>query len=39
MATYETAQDQFVTVTGIKFAYRRLGRDHGIPLVLLMHYR
>lgn len=39
MATYETAKDQFVTVDGIKFAYRRFGRDHGVPLALLMHFR
>ncbi|KAF5012708.1 hypothetical protein FDECE_1268 [Fusarium decemcellulare] len=39
MATYETAKDQFVTVDGIKFAYRRFGLDHGVPLALLMHFR
>jgi hypothetical protein len=39
MATYEAAQDQFVTVGDITFAYRRLGRAQGIPVVLLMHFR
>lgn len=39
MATYETARDQFVTVDGIKFAYRHLGPSNGIPLVFLMHFR
>ncbi|KAM5343155.1 hypothetical protein ACJ41O_014121 [Fusarium nematophilum] len=39
MATFETAQDQFVTIDDIKFAYRRLGPENGIPLVLLMHFR
>ncbi|KAH7133111.1 Alpha/Beta hydrolase protein [Dactylonectria estremocensis] len=39
MATYETAQNQFVTVNGIKFAYRRLGPSHGIPLLLLVGFR
>ncbi|KAI5456531.1 Alpha/Beta hydrolase protein [Mariannaea sp. PMI_226] len=39
MATYQTAKDQFVTVGGIKFAYRLLGPTKGVPLVLLMHFR
>ncbi|KAH8714469.1 Alpha/Beta hydrolase protein [Ilyonectria robusta] len=39
MATYETAKDQFVTVDGIKFAYRHLGPSHGVPLVLLVGFR
>jgi hypothetical protein len=39
MATYETAQDQFITVDGIKFAYRRFGSEHGVPLTLCMHFR
>ncbi|KAF4977581.1 hypothetical protein FZEAL_5952 [Fusarium zealandicum] len=38
MATYETANDQSVTVDGIKFAYRRFGQEHGIPLVLLVGF-
>ncbi|KAM0548124.1 hypothetical protein ACHAPJ_010045 [Fusarium lateritium] len=39
MTTCETAQNQFVTVEGIKFAYRRFGSNHGVPLTLLMHFR
>ncbi|KAF5019952.1 hypothetical protein F66182_8030 [Fusarium sp. NRRL 66182] len=39
MTTYEAAHDQYVTVSGIKFAYRRFGADHGVPLTLLMHFR
>lgn len=39
MATYENAQDQYINVGDIRFAYRRLGPQHGIPLVLLMHFR
>ncbi|KAH7153325.1 Alpha/Beta hydrolase protein [Dactylonectria macrodidyma] len=39
MATYETARNQFVTVDGIRFAYRHLGPSHGIPLVLLVGFR
>ncbi|KAK7414641.1 hypothetical protein QQX98_006498 [Neonectria punicea] len=39
MATYETAPDQFVTVDNIKFAYRRLGPNHGVPLVILAGFR
>ncbi|KAF7563321.1 hypothetical protein G7046_g795 [Stylonectria norvegica] len=39
MATYETAQDQFITVAGIRFAYRHLGPKHGVPLVMLMGFR
>ncbi|CAG7564215.1 unnamed protein product [Fusarium equiseti] len=39
MSTYETAQNQFITVDGIKFAYRRFGSTNGVPLTLLMHFR
>lgn len=39
MASYETAQDQFVDVGDVTFAYRHLGPARGIPLVLLMGYR
>ena len=39
MATYETAETQFITVTGIKFAYRHLGPKHGVPLLLLTGFR
>lgn len=39
MATYQTAKDEFVTVDGVRFAFRRLGLPSGTPLVLLMHFR
>ncbi|KAL5617532.1 hypothetical protein FOBRF1_006280 [Fusarium oxysporum] len=39
MSTYETAQNQFITVDGIKFAYRRFGAKQGVPLTLCMHFR
>lgn len=39
MTTYATANDEFVDVNGITFAYRRLGLAEGIPLILVMHFR
>ena len=39
MSTYETAENQFITVEGVTFAHRRLGKSHGIPLVLIMGFR
>jgi pimeloyl-ACP methyl ester carboxylesterase len=39
MAYYGTAQDEFVTIDGVQFAYRRFGATHGVPLLLLMHFR
>ena len=39
MTTYETAENRYTTVNGIRFAYRRLGAGRGIPLVMLMHFR
>ncbi|RFU80717.1 alpha beta-hydrolase [Trichoderma arundinaceum] len=39
MSTYATAEDKFVDVDGIKFAYRRLGLATGVPLLLIMHFR
>ncbi|KAH7316574.1 Alpha/Beta hydrolase protein [Stachybotrys elegans] len=39
MATYESAPNQVVAVNGNNFAYRRLGRADGVPLVLLMGFR
>ncbi len=38
-ASYETAVNQSVKVGDVTFAYRRMGRSSGIPLVLLMHFR
>lgn len=37
--THVTAPTQFVQVGGIRFAYRRFGRDTGVPLVFMPHYR
>ena len=34
----ETAETRFVEADGIRFAYRRLGRRDGVPLVLLQHF-
>ncbi|KAH6683457.1 Alpha/Beta hydrolase protein [Halenospora varia] len=39
MATHETAVTQYIDVNGIKLAYRRLGLDTGIPLVMHIHFR
>jgi len=39
MATQETAVTQYIIASGTKLAYRRLGWDYGIPLVMLMHFR
>ncbi|KAL1612838.1 hypothetical protein SLS60_001068 [Paraconiothyrium brasiliense] len=39
MATYETAEDKFITINSTKYAYRRFGTRTGIPLFLLMHFR
>lgn len=40
MALQQTARTQFVDgVNGTRFAYRRLGRDTDIPLVMHMHFR
>ncbi|KAF2450477.1 alpha/beta-hydrolase [Karstenula rhodostoma CBS 690.94] len=39
MATYETAEDKYITINSIKFAYRRFGTRTGVPLFLHMHFR
>jgi pimeloyl-ACP methyl ester carboxylesterase len=39
MATQQTAETQFINANGTKLAYRQLGLQHGIPLVMLMHFR
>src|SRR3981081_3500438 len=36
--THQTAPTQFVEANGIRFAYRRFGKDGGVPLVFNMHY-
>jgi pimeloyl-ACP methyl ester carboxylesterase len=37
--TATNAETQFVEAAGVHFAYRRLGRAGGAPLVLLQHFR
>lgn len=40
MVLAQTSVTQYVTAsTGIRFAYRRIGPAHGIPLVMHIHYR
>jgi pimeloyl-ACP methyl ester carboxylesterase len=34
----ETAPNEFIEASGIKFAYRRLGPREGMPLILLQHF-
>lgn len=36
--SFQTAATQFVEAGGVRFAYRRLGPDQGVPLVLLQHF-
>jgi len=36
--THQTAPTQFLKAAGINFAYRRLGKKAGIPLVLFQHF-
>src|SRR5271170_593099 len=39
MSTYETAETKFITVNGVKYAYRLFGTSSGIPLVMQIHFR
>ncbi|KAL6246083.1 hypothetical protein RBB50_007236 [Rhinocladiella similis] len=39
MSTYETAQTQYITVNGVKHAYRLFGLSSGTPLFLHVHFR
>ncbi|KAF5545953.1 nadph2 dehydrogenase [Fusarium mexicanum] len=40
MATQQTAKTQYVkSPKGVTFAYRQIGNESGIPLVLLTHFR
>ncbi len=34
-----TAPTQFIKANGIRFAYRRFGRDTGVPLLFMQHFR
>lgn len=37
--THDTVRTQFVEANGVRFAYRRLGREGAVPLVLFQHFR
>jgi pimeloyl-ACP methyl ester carboxylesterase len=37
--THQTAPTQFIEANGIRFAYRRFGKPHGVPIVLNQHFR
>jgi len=40
MVTAQTAKTQYIdAANGVKFAYRRLGRSAGTPLVMHIHFR
>ena len=36
--THQTAPTQFIEAAGIRFAYRRFGKQEGIPLVFVQHF-
>jgi hypothetical protein len=36
--THQTAPTQFVEAKSIRFAYRRFGKPHGVPLVFNQHF-
>jgi pimeloyl-ACP methyl ester carboxylesterase len=37
--THETAPTRFIEANGIRYAYRRFGKESGVPLVFLQHFR
>jgi pimeloyl-ACP methyl ester carboxylesterase len=39
MSTHETAPTKYISTNGNTYAYRYLGPSHGIPLVMLIHFR
>jgi pimeloyl-ACP methyl ester carboxylesterase len=39
MSTYESAQNAYLTLSSIRFAYRLFGTPSSIPLVFNMHFR
>jgi pimeloyl-ACP methyl ester carboxylesterase len=39
MDTQQTATTKYILANGTKLAYRRLGTESGIPLVMMMHFR
>jgi pimeloyl-ACP methyl ester carboxylesterase len=36
--THQTAPTQFVDAAGVRFAYRRFGKQSGVPLIFNMHF-
>ena len=38
MHTHQTALTQFIKAAGVRFAYRRFGKNEGLPLVFMMHF-
>lgn len=39
MSTYETAENKYVTINGLKHAYRLFGQTSGTPLFMHVHFR
>lgn len=39
MTTQQTAVTKYAVFNGVKLAYRQLGLESGVPLVMLMHFR
>src|SRR5271168_5522001 len=39
VSSHITAPTQFIEASGIRFAYRRFGKETGTPLVFIPHYR
>ncbi|TCC92377.1 alpha/beta hydrolase [Pedobacter frigiditerrae] len=37
--THTTAPNQFIEAGGIRFAYRKFGKEEGVPLLMLGHFR
>src|SRR5262245_44723851 len=37
--THVTAPTEYTEARGIRFAYRRLGQEEGVPLVFMQHFR
>jgi pimeloyl-ACP methyl ester carboxylesterase len=39
LQTHETAPTRFIEANGIRYAYRSFGKESGVPLVFLQHFR
>ncbi|MEY2538569.1 MAG: hypothetical protein QOG67_2309, partial [Verrucomicrobiota bacterium] len=39
MHSHITTPTQFIEANGVRFAYRRFGRESGTPIVLMQHFR